>query len=250
MTRTRASLALAAFLSLFAVACSGGGEDAPLTPEEAAALASAGLLTMEQLPGSGWEEVPATDDPEEDDSLTAGADEIPACEPLAAFFEEGDAEGEEDGYLAEAEVEFNSETDFIVRNVASAVAVTESEEEAEAQIEVIGEFFASDAARDCFEELFRAGFEEGGEVEGVELTSLEVGEPLVTPEGGNGFAIDAEILAVVITLDMHMEMVFWHEGPAMGNLMWMEMNSETLRDEADALVASAEEQLATAVEEN
>ncbi len=259
-----AGAAIALFSAILATACSGGDE--PLTAEQAAAIVQAGLLTEEDLPSVDWT---ITDGPGEEDASdedvsdpTEMFGESEACKDLAqAFIElggsagdagEGGAAEDESDALAEAEraFEFGGDESLVIRNVQSSVSVLGTDEEVDAAFELLQEVMTADAMRPCFESIFTEALA-GGEEAGVTISSLDISDPeTLVNEDAVGIAMDLEAIAFIIPINLHLEMHFWPEGPAAGQLLFMEMNSETLQDAAPEIIEAAGTRLAEAVKAN
>jgi hypothetical protein len=246
---------LTALTALVALGCS--SEDEPLTAEQAAAVAAAGLLTEEDLPNAEWTvtEGEGAEDAEEDigdtDDLFASTE---SCQDLQAAIEElfgTEEEAEETPSLAEATrtFDFGGDDQLVLRSVEASVSVPADPAEVEAGFEALREVMNADAVRPCFESAFTESLS-GGEDMGVTISSLEVTEPAKITDDAIAIAIDLEAIAVIIPINMHMEMHFWPEGPAVGELMFMELNSDLLKDNAPEILEAARTRLAEAVEAN
>lgn len=249
----------AALVAAVALACGGGGDEPePVTAEQATAIVSDGLLTAEDLPNASWET-------EETDLLAAGDsegesdipledpddlfDNTPSCQAVAEALGVLD---EEDGppSLADVERSFTvggTGDSLVLRNVVSNVFVPDPEVGVAEPFEQLRGVFNADSMRPCFEDAFRASFEEG---EGVILSSIDVYEPDRVVTDGVGIAVDLQAIAMFVPLDLHLQMHFWPEGPAAGTLMLLEMNSELVQRNAGSIVDNASTRLAAAVEAN
>ena len=249
MPRRHLLLIGAALTALVALGCS--SEEEPLTPEQADAVVEAGLLAEEDLPSSSWEitDGPSDDETEDGDDMFTGSE---ACQDFEAALAQFDDEAEATPPLAEGERSFDAGGEsLVVRSVQSAVAVPSDPAEVEAGFEVLREVFDAETLRPCFEEAFMEGFmgeTEGSE--GVAVTELSVTEPETIADDGIGIALDVTAIAVIIPIELHMEIHMWPEGPAVGSLIIMEMNSDLLREDSAELLATAQSRLADAVEAN
>lgn len=269
MTRSNLFIgaALLALTSLIALGCSSGGTKA-LTAEQAAAVVAAGLLAEEDLPATSWEVTEGEAEGDAEDSGAEGEDgpvpdadsmfgETEACQELeAALAQFGGGDGESGGseetgsVLAEGERTFDAGGDsLILRSVQAGVTVPADPDEVEAGFELLREVFNAETLRPCFEEAFTEGLG-AGEESGVVLSELSVTDAANIIEGGIGIAMDVQALAFIITIDLHLEIHMWPEGPAVGSLMMMEMNSTLLQDNQAAILTAARTRLADAVKAN
>lgn len=247
------AVAFAALTALVALGCS--SEDEPLNAEQASAIVEAGLVAEEDLPSTAWEvtEGPTEDaaDGEEPDDMFAGTE---ACQDLEAAIEAfAVSEGKDTPPLAEGERTFEAGGDSLVlRSVQTSVIVPEDPAEVEQGFAALREVFNAEALRPCFEEAFMEGFlgSDGADAEGVAVTELALTEPGTVIEGGVGIALDVEAVAFIIPIALHLEMHMWPEGPAVGSLVFMEMNSELLEENAADMLGAARARLASAVEAN
>src|SRR5690606_35715142 len=126
-------VALAALTALFALGCS--SDDEPLTAEQAAALAAAGLLTEDDLPSSNWVVTEGSEDGAPDDldgGAPTDADDLfantEACRELEAAITEvigDDDDTEETQPLAEASrsFDFGGDDQLMARSVQASVSV-------------------------------------------------------------------------------------------------------------------------------
>ncbi len=251
--------ALAALTSLVALGCSSEAE--PLTAEQAAAVAADGLLTEEDLPSAEWEiaegEEAASDGGE--DAVGPDTDDLfantEACQDLEAAIEEligrDDETTEDTPPLAEASrsFDFGGDDQLIFRSVQASVSVPADPAEVDAGFEALREVMNADTVRPCFESAFTEALAGGGEM-GVTISRIDVTEPAKVSDDAIALAIDLEAIAVIIPINLHLEMHFWPEGPAVGELMLMELNSELLADSAPEILEAARARLAAAVEAN
>ena len=243
--------ALAAFLGL---GCT--SEDEPLTAEQATAILEAGLLTREDLPAAPWELTEGT----AGDVSDAVGDEVPismfagteACQDLEAAmdaFVGREEASEQTPPLAEGERSFDAGNgSLVLRSVETSVVVPEDPTEVEQGFAGLREIFNAERLRPCFEEAFMEGF--GGDAEEVGVTELALTEPDTLIEGGVGIALQMEAVAFIIPIALHLEIHMWPEGPAVGSLMFMEMNSELLQENSADILEAARTRLASAVEAN
>jgi|GEM_PF-3255983 len=246
-------VAFAALTALVALGCS--SEDEPLTPEQAAAIVEAGLVAEEDLPSTVWEvtDGPAEDggEGEEPDDMFAGTE---ACQDLEAAIEAfAVSEGEDTPPLAEGERSFDAGGESLVlRSVQTSVIVPDDPAEVEQGFTALREVFNAETLRPCFEEAFMEGFlsSDGADAEGVAVTELALTEPETVIEDGVGIALDVEAVAFIIPIALHLEIHMWPEGPAVGSLMFMEMNSELLQENSADMLEAARTRLAAAVEAN
>ncbi|MCB9482908.1 MAG: hypothetical protein H6675_02760 [Dehalococcoidia bacterium] len=250
-----AGTAVAVLAALFSTACK--SESKPLTAEQAESLAQAGLLTQEDLPSAEWTvtDGPTTDGEQGDgppDANTLFAD-TEACRDLeaainAAGFSTADAA--EDAPLAETErsFDFDGGDSLVARSVQSSIAVPQDPKEIEAGFEALRKVMTADGVRPCFESAFTESL--GGEDSGVTISSIEVTDIEKVTEDGVAIGLDLQAVAFIIPINLHMEMHMWPEGPAAGQLMIMELNSETLKDASADIREAARTRLAEAVKAN
>jgi hypothetical protein len=245
-------VALAALTALVALGCT--SEDERLTAEQATALVEAGLVTEEDLPSTVWEVTEGSPDDgeagDEPDDMFAGTE---ACQDLEAAIEAfAVSEGEDSPPLAEGERSFDAGGDSLVlRSVQTSVIVPAEPAEVEQGFEALREVFNVETLRPCFEEAFMEGFmSDGGDAEGVAVTELAVTEPDTVIEGGVGITLQMEAAAFIIPIALHLEIHMWPEGPAVGSLMFMEMNSELLQENSADMLEAAHTRLASAVRAN
>jgi len=249
--------ALTALTSLVALGCSSEAE--PLTAEQAAAVVAAGLLTEEDLPSADWTVTEGEDAASEDEAIGPDTDDLfantEACQDLQAAIEEvlgsEAAAAEETPSLAEATrtFEFGGDEQLAMRSVEASVSVPADPADVEAGFEALREVMNADAVRPCFESAFTEALS-GGEEMGVTISRIDVTEPAKVNDDAVAIAIDLEAIAVIIPINLHLEMHFWPEGPAVGQLMIMELNSELLKDSAPEILEAARTRLAAAVEAN
>lgn len=245
----RGAATLACVLAASAVLGCGGGGDDPLTPEQAAAIVAAGLVTEADLPSLTW-------DIEELDNLAAAAEAgddegfddfiqtTPACQALALAV--GDREGED--LLADVERSFTNGGDSLVlRNVESNVFVPHPDVDIDARFQTLDDLFTADSLRACFEEGLRDSLESKG---GIVISAIEISDPEHRFPDGVGVAVDLAAIALIIPIEMHLEMHMWPEGPAVGSLMFMEINSTLLQQNTGDIVDNAQSRLAAAVKAN
>ncbi len=250
--RRGAGLAVCALVASVVLACSGGGEEEPVTAEQAAAIVAAGLLAEEDLPSATWE-AEETDNLTQDDAASEDGLEdpddlfasTPACQAVSEILQ---AANEDSTPLADIERAFNNgDGGLVARGVTSNIFVPDPSLDIDEQFDRLSDVFTPDGMRACFEDGFRASLE--GE-EGVVISGIEVYAPETVAPGGIGLAMDLEAIALIIPIELHLEMHMWPEGPAVGSLMIMEMNSELLRENAGDIVDNAHSRLAAAVEAN
>jgi len=246
---------LTVLTALVAVGCS--SEDEPLTAEQAAAIVAAGLLTEADLPSADWIVTEGAEQDEEaagpdTDDLFASTE---ACQDLAAAIDALTG-NEEDGTsarpnLAEASrsFEFGGSNQLVLRTVEASVSVPTDPAEVEAGFEALRQVMNADAVRPCFEAAFTGALATGGEM-GLTIDRIDVTEPAKVSANAIAIAIDLEATAVIIPIVMHLEMHFWPEGPAVGELMFMELNSGLLKDAMPEILEAARARLEAAVKAN
>ncbi|GMU41002.1 MAG: hypothetical protein AMXMBFR23_18680 [Chloroflexota bacterium] len=240
--RRAAALAGLAALGLLMAAC-GGDSKKVITAEQAPTVAEAALIAMTDLPASEWEDT--TDESAGEDSATDGLfAESPACQQFDAAFE-GVAAGTSVEPLAEATRNFSSGNmeALVMREVQSQIAVMPEDFDTAARVAEIKGLFTAEALQPCFEEAFAAAF--GAE---VTINSLTVTNPTVTANDDAGaVAVDLAALAVILPINVHMEVHFWSEGQVGATLLFLEMNSDLVQTGRDALVQAAAKRVTDAI---
>ncbi|MGE3960307.1 MAG: hypothetical protein AB7F65_01330 [Dehalococcoidia bacterium] len=250
-----AGTAAAVLAALFSAACS--SEEEPLTAEQAAAIAQAGLLTQDDLPSAEWVVTEGAqedtdgevDDPTDTDDLFANTE---ACQALdeamtaAGFTDEGGAFSP----LAEAERSFDFEggESLVARSVQAGVLVRPEASDIDEAFEALREVMSADAVRPCLESAFTESL--GGDESGLTISTINVTDVEKVTDDGVGIGLDVEAVALIIPINLHMEIHMWPEGPAAGQLILMELNSETVQDATPEILEAARTRLAEAVEAN
>ncbi len=249
--RTLLLAALSALLVL-AVAC-GGDDDNPSTPtppprltaEQADAVASAGLLTREDLPTADWfvedfDYVANPSDSSDEDDMWGNT---PACQDVAAALDElsfGDSTP-----LASKERDFNTgDGSLMMRSVTSSVAVPDTDISLTELFGTLSQQFSADSMRPCFESGLVSSLEEDPD---LLVTRINVYTPDAVIEGGVAIGLDLEAVAVIVPIELKLQMHMWPEGPAAGNLIVMEMNSDLLTRNMADILETAQQRLADAV---
>lgn len=241
-------------LTLLLSAC--GGDDEPLTVEQAETIVQAGLLTVEDLPSVNWTVTEGATVSEDEEGISSDDmfGDTEACRDLEAAILEvtgQSAEGQEEiPPLAEASrsFEFGGDQTLVARSVESGVAVPEDRSSIDDAFDLLREVFTADHVRPCFESSFQESM--GGEDVGVVISRFEVTEPARVKPEGVALALDLEAVAFIIPINMHMQMHFWPEGPAVGQLFLIELNSDTLATGSEAILENARKRLADAVAAN
>ena len=156
----RGATVVAVALAATVLAACSGGED-PVTPEQAAAIAAAGLLVEEDLPSITWEvededgdETPAGEGLDDPDDIFATT---PSCQAFVEAIGEGQT-AEERESLADVTRTFDNGGDsLVVRSVSSNVTVPDPETDLEGRFEAVRSLFTPDNMRACFEDGFQIG---------------------------------------------------------------------------------------------
>lgn len=246
----------AAAIGLFALiaACGGDGdgdatpEPRVLTAEEAATLAQSALLTQEDLPNADWT-VEDVDRLEGEQSEGGPSDDLfgstPACQEIAAAFEQLGADETTDS-LANLERSFETSDDgsLMMRSVLSGIVVPDPSVDVDETFASLREVLTADSIRPCFEAGMVAAMEDEG---GLVVSRIDVDTPENVVENGVAIAMDLEAIALVVPLNLRLELHMWPAGQAVGNLMVMEMNSDLLARNMGSILENAQQRLAEAV---
>lgn len=247
--RTLAHRAAAAALLLIgavAVACGGDDDQPRFSPEQAERIVQLALLSESDLPTGEWtvtEGVAESDEEGEDDDLFEG---IPACSELQRAFEEFEAGTASVEKLASAERSFESSAGPIVqRQVEAGVSVFPRTENVQQALEGLSAIFTADRVRPCFE----AAFSEAFEGDDVAITRIDIVEPEFTLPGGVAVAVNLDVLAVIIPINVTMEFHFFGRAEVGASLAILEMNSTLLADGQREILEAFADRIETALDD-
>ncbi len=220
----------------------------PLTPEFAGRLALAGLLTTADLPEADWTVEDVDHTGATGGGLASSAANLfgatPECAEFVTVTEQ--ISGGATGPLADQERTFDAGAGrLLMRSVSSGVTVPEESTDLDDTFETLRALFDTENLRPCLEAGVTANIERDQD---VSVSRIDVYTPETVIEGGVAIGVNVGAIAVILPLQISLEIHLWPQGPAIGSLIVMEMNSDLIARNMDSILENAQQRLAGAVQ--
>jgi hypothetical protein len=258
---TRWLIVAAALLALVLAACSddedpgssgadttgssaGSGNDKPaMTEAEAATIAAAALLTVDDLPDAQWEVTESTgpEDPAADDDFFAN---VPECRALNEVLSAEDSEP-----LAIHRREFDTAvTPLDATGYSVEVNVFADSAEVETALEDARRLLTPESLGPCFEAAFTESFASESEDIAVEITSFNISEPGFKLDNSVAYGVTMEVGTAGLTFDIALQIHMIGRDQVGASLSIMELNSTLASEHAEATLTAFEERIMAALD--
>lgn len=184
----------------------GDGGGVTLDPAKADAIAHSAMLTVKDLPGTGW----TLTETDEFDEAGLALGEGPACakveKKLDATNEKTDA-----ARAGRAQAAFSNQgkDDLIPLDVEAEVNVFEETRTPADALKTFRSVLASDDFATCMKDLFATA---GGGTSGIKVASKSVEPRLAAPADGSAKAFLVSISGSGFAVEMRLEMYLWRFG--------------------------------------
>ena len=226
-------------------ASAGSGIDEPaMTEAQAATIAAAALLIVDDLPEAQWEVTESTgaEDPAADDDLFASA---PECQVLDEALS-----GDDSDPLAVHRREFNTTvTPLDASGYSVEVNVFSDSAEVEAALEEARRLLTPESLGPCFEAAFTAAFASESESIAVELTSFDISEPAFKLDNSVAFGVTMKLGVEGLTFDLAMQIHMIGRDQVGASVNIMDLNSTLASEHAEATLTAFEKRIMAALDQ-
>jgi len=253
-------LIVAALMALFLAACgddddggssggdsgssageqAGGSDEPGLTSDQAATIAAAALLTVDDLPDAAWEVTETSGDQSSNDNPFIG---VPECEPLADLLADDPEEP-----LAQQGRDFQTSSGGLDQAQYSAeVSVFANSDAVSETLATAQEALDPDTLGPCFETAFSTLLSGGQDIE-FEVTDVKVSEPGFVLDDSAAIAMSMNIGAQGITFGITMEIHIIGRDQVGATLLILDLNSDLATGAAEATLEAFEGRIRAALD--